>query len=79
MSEHLRKAIDGNKKEENETVVLNNINLDAEVEDKGNELNFVVAEEEQAVEQKDEDLELANWINEGLCNVNNRFKGKVYL
>ncbi len=58
LSEHLRKAIDGNKKEENETVVLNNINLDAEVEDKGNELNFVVAEEEQAVEQKDEDLEL---------------------
>jgi len=28
---------------------------------------------------KVEDLELANWINEGLCNVNNRFKGKVYM
>lgn len=28
---------------------------------------------------KVENLELANWINEGLCNVNNRFKGKVYM
>lgn len=25
------------------------------------------------------DLELANWINEGLCNINNRFKGKVHM
>ena len=25
------------------------------------------------------DLEFMNWINEGLCNINNRFKGKVYI
>ena len=28
---------------------------------------------------KVEDLELANWINEGLCNINNRFQGEVYM